>query len=175
MNRGRFFQQAIGMVAMAVLLAGCGATVATPTPEPSPEPAIEVGEVIFDGADCTDSVPAELPIGKYSIVLKDFNEENHDVNLFVSYQLNENSLQEAVEIQGEPGGYIAYTVYEGLFDDVIEPGVAWEKPDGGEVHTYILNREGDYVVGIWIEITPEMDKPRIWFCSPLHIKEPASE
>ena len=173
MNRGKFFQHVIGMVTMAVLLAGCGAPAATPTPEPSPEPAVEVGDVIFDGADCTGSVPAELPPGRYSIVLKSSSKD--DVNLFVSYLLNENSLQEAVEIMGEQGGYIRYPVYEGLFDDVIEPGIAREKPDGGEVHTYILNRVGDYVVGVWIFETADMDKMRIWFCNPFMIKEIPSE
>ena len=173
MDWKKYSQRVLWGILATLLLVGCGAPAAAPTSKPSSEPVVEVGELVFDGTECTVSVPTELPPGKHSIVLRNLTEE--DVNLFVSRHIGGKTFQDVLDLQGEPGGSLPYSVYDELFDKVIEPGSAQHKPDGGEVHTYLLISEGEYVVGVWIYETAESDAMKTWFCAPLWVKEAPSE
>lgn len=157
---------------IAFFLAGCGALAVTPTPVPSPESAVEVGEVIFDDIECTVSVPTELSPGRYSFVLRDLSEDG--VNIFVSRHAGGTTFQDVLDLQGEPGGYIPEPVWDELFTEVVEPGSAQHKPDGGEVHTYILTEEGEHVVGVWSWETAD-NPARFWFCAPFWVKQAPSD
>jgi hypothetical protein len=144
-----------------------------PITEISPEPIVEAGELVFDGSECTVSVPKELSPGNYSIVLKNQTEE--DVNIFVSRHAGDTTFQDVLDLQGEPGESLTYALYDELFNAVIEPRSAWEKPDGAEVHTYKLISKGEHVVGVWIYETAETDAMRTWFCAPFWVIEAPSE
>ena len=105
MNRQMLIQQVMWAILIMLLLVGCGAPAAAPTSEPSPEPVVvEVGDVIFDGTECTVSGSTELPPGRYSFVLKDLSEE--DVHLFVSRLTDGKTFQDLLDLQSEPGEYV---------------------------------------------------------------------
>jgi hypothetical protein len=169
MNRQKLFQQVMWAILITLLLVGCGAPAATPTSEPSPEPVVEVGDVIFDGTECTVSGSTELPPGRYSFVLKDLSEE--DVHLFVSRLTDGKTFQDLLDLQSEPGEYVPE---QDWLNHTVEPGSAWNKPDGGEVHTYIFIEEGEYAVSLWSWET-ETTPMKIWFCAPFWVKEDPSE
>ena len=172
MSVRKLLQQVVWTIIIVFVLTGCGAPAVTPTPEPSPEPVVEAGEGIFDGKECTVSVPNELSPRRYSFVLKDLSED--EVNIFVSRHVSGTTFQDLLDLQGEPGGYIPEPVYDELFTDAVEQGFAHHKPDGGEVHTFILTEEGEYVVGLWSWETA--DNPmKIWFCAPFWVKKAPSE
>jgi len=65
-------------------------------------------------------------------------------------------------------------VTDEAYDYALEPGAAWYKPDGGEVHAYILTEKGEYTVGVWSYET-ETIPFTVWFCAPLWIEEAPSE
>jgi hypothetical protein len=136
MNRQKLSQQVMWAILIPLLLVGCGAPAATPTSEPSPEPVVEVGDVIFDGTECTVSGSTELPPGRYSFVLKDQSEL--EVNLFVSRLTDGKTFQDLLDLQSEPGEYVPE---QDWIDHAVELGSAWNKPDGGKVHTYIFIEE----------------------------------
>jgi hypothetical protein len=77
-----------------LLLVGCGAPAATPASEPSPEPVVEVGDVTFDGTECTVSGSTELPPGRYSFVLKNLSEEDM---LLLIFRLSRSKFVSIVE------------------------------------------------------------------------------
>ena len=156
-------------ILIMLLLVGCGAPAATPASEPSPEPVVEVGDVIFDGTECTVSGSTELSPGRYSFVLRDLSEE--DVHLFVDRLTDGKTFQDLLDLQSEPGEYFTAPDWT---TGVLEPGSAWNKPDGGEVHTYILTSEGAYFVGVWSWQT-ETTSQKVWFCAPFWVKEDPSE
>jgi hypothetical protein len=128
-----------------------------------------VGEVIFDGAECAVHFPTELPPGKYSIVFIDANES--DAHMLIFRFDDGKTIQDALDLQNEPGDYVPE---QDWLLGAIETGIAWSKPDGGEVHTYRFISEGEYVVGIWIWETPTTPF-RTWFCTPFWVKEAPSE
>jgi hypothetical protein len=173
MNGKKLHQRVVWSVLIMLFLVGCSAPTATPTPEPSPETVVEVGDVIFDGEECTFTGSPELSPGKYSFILKNLTEE--DVNLFVSKHVGGKTFQDVLDLQGEPGESLPEPVYDELFDKVVEPGSAQYKPDGGEVHTYILKSEGEYIVGVWIFETAESDAMKTWFCAPFWVVEATSD
>ena len=84
------------------------------------------------------------------------------------------TFQDMLDLQGEPGGYIPQALTDEAYDWAVEPGSAWYKPDGREVHTYILTEEGEYTVGLWSWAT-ETTPTRIWFCAPIWVKETLSD
>ena len=165
MNRQKLSQQVMWAILITLLLVGCGAPAATPTSGPLPESIAEVGEVIFDGTECTVLGPTELPTGKYSFVLKDLSKIN--VNLYVSRLTDGKTYQDLLDGQSEPGEY--YPKPDWVVH-AIEPGSAWSKPDGGEVHTYFLTREGEYAIYLGTDVPPSL-----WFCAPLRVIEAPSE
>jgi hypothetical protein len=171
MNRQELSQQVMWAILMTLLLVGCGAPVATPTPasEPSPEPVVEVGDVIFDGTGCTVSGSTELTPGRYSFVLRNLTEG--DVTLFVRRLTDGKTFQDLLDLQSEPGEYIPRPDWVAR---IVEQGIAWQKPDGGEVHTYKLISEGEYAVSIWSWET-DTGTQRIWLCAPFRVIEALSE
>jgi hypothetical protein len=130
-----------------------------------PESVVEVGDVIFNGTECNVSGPIELPPGRYSYVLKDLSED--DVTIFVGRLTAGKTFQDILDLQSEPGEYFPWQDWIKL---AIESGVAWNKPDGGEVHTYIFNSEGEYVVGLG-----STSPAKRWFCAPFWVKEDSSD
>ena len=147
----------------------------TSQPEPNETPVdvvIEVGEVKFDGTDCTVTGEKKLPPGKYSYVLQD--ESDYEVQMYIGRLLEGKTTQDILDLQGEPGAYVTEAMIDEAYDWAVEPGAAWQKPDGGEVHTYILVSEGEYTVGMWSYQT-ETIPFTVWFCAPLWIEEAPSE
>ena len=131
-----------------LLITAC--TTTQPSPIESPEDVVrEVGEVIFDGTECTVTGETKLPPGKYSYVLQD--ESDYEVQMYIGRLLGDKTMQDMLDLQGEPGarGNVTEALLDEAYDWAIEPGAAWQKPDGGEVHTYKLVSEGEYTVGIW--------------------------
>jgi hypothetical protein len=173
MNRQKLSQQAVWAILITLLLFGCGAPAATPAPtsEPSPEPVVEVGDVIFDGTECTVSGSTELTAGTYSFVLRDLSEE--DVNVLVMRLTDGKTFQDLLDLQSEPGEHVPRPLTDWLAP-VEERGTAWQKPDGGEVHTYKLINEGEYAVVLWSFATTTTP-PRDWLCAPIWVKEVPSE
>ena len=169
MNRQRLSQQVMWAILITLLLVGCGAPAATPTSEPSPEPVVEVGDVIFDGTGCTVSGSTELPPGRYSFVLKNLSEQS--TGIFVSRLTDGKTFQDLLDLQSEPGEYVPE---QDWLKNAVERGIAWNKPDGGNVHTYLLIKEGEYAVSLWSPAT-ETAPMRIWFCAPFWVKEDPSE
>ena len=157
------------IAAMAALfISSCMTSQQTPAESPE-DVVIEAGEVIFNGTDCSVTGESKLPPGKYSYVLQD--ESEYEAQLFIGRLLEGKTTQDMIDLQGEPGAYLPRQEYDEAFDYAVEPGSAKEKPDG-RVHTYILNTEGEYTIGIW---SYEMETVPVWFCAPLWIEEIPSE
>ena len=157
---------------MAVLFVSA-CTTSQPAPTESPEDVvIEVGEVIFNGTECTVTGSTKLSPGIYSYVLQD--ESEYEVQMYIGKLLGGKTTQDMLDLQGKPGAYVPEAVTDEAYDWAFEPGAAWYKPDGGEVHTYILSTEGEYTVGIWSYET-ETIPFTVWFCAPLWIEEVTSE
>jgi hypothetical protein len=169
MNRPKLSQQVMWAILIALLLVGCGAPAATPTSEPSPEPVVEVGDVVFDGTECTVSGSTELLPGGYSLVLKDLSEK--DVHLLVRRLTDGKTFQDLLKLQSEPGGH---TPMPDWVAPVVERGIAWQEPDGGEVHTYELISEGEYAIILWSFATATTPLGT-WFCAPFCVSEARSE
>jgi len=161
------------LVTAVVLVSAC--TTSEPAPTESPEEVvIEVGEVIFDGTECTVTGSTKLSPGKYSYVLRD--ESEYEAQMYVGRLLGDKTMQDMLDLQGEPGsrGNVTAALLDEAYVWAIEPGAAWYKPDGGEIHTYILSTEGEYTVGIWSYET-ETIPFTVWFCAPLWIEGTPSD
>lgn len=136
------------LLVMAVLFVSA-CTPSQPAPTESPDDVvIEVREVIFDGTECTVTGDKKLPPGKYSYVLQD--ESDYEAQMYIGRLLGDKTMQDMLDLQGEPGarGNVTEALLDEAYDWAIEPGAAWHRPDGGEVHTYKLVSEGEYTVGI---------------------------
>ena len=117
----------IGCIFLA-LLTGCvtpALEIPKPNLEPSPEVVVEMGDVIFDGSECTVTVPTELPPGRYSIVLKNLSEE--DVKIWTQRITEGKTYQDLLDLQNEPGEYVPEPDW---VVGTIETGSVWYKPDG---------------------------------------------
>jgi hypothetical protein len=165
-NRKKIYQRVIWGILATLLLVGCGAPTATLISEPSPEPIVEVGEVTFNGTECIVSIPTELQPGRYSFVLKNLSEE--EVGFYVSRLTDGKTFQDLLDFQNEPGDYVPH---HNWIKNAVGLGSAWQKPDGGEVYSFKLISEGEYVVSVWILETPESEGMKIWFCAPFWVKE----
>ena len=185
MSRQKLSQQVIWAILITFLLVGCGAPAATPIPptaipspipptatptptsEPVPGSVPEEIEVTFDGNECTVSGPTELPMGDHSFVLNDLSEMNAE--LWVLRLLDGKTFQDLLDERGEPGmwwpqpGWVGYARHA---------GGPLKNANGGEVWTYLVDIEGDYVIMVG-EYTPA--SKRIWFCPPLKVIETLSE
>jgi hypothetical protein len=160
------------LLVMAVLIVSA-CTTSQPVPTDIPEDVvIEVGAVIFDGKECTVTGETKLPPGKYSYVLQD--ESEYEVQMFIGRLLEGKTNQDILDLQGEPGARLPKAVLDEAYDWAYEPGIARLKPDGGEIHTYILTDEGEYTVGVWSYETETIPFTE-WFCAPLWIEEAPSE
>ncbi len=156
---------------VVLFVAAC--TTSQPAPTESPEEVvIEVGEVIFDGTECTVTGSTKLSPGRYSYVLRD--ESEYEVQMYVGRLLGGKTTQDMLDLQGEPGAYVTEDLVDEAYDWAVEPGAAWYKPDGGEVHTYKFISEGEYTVGIWSYQAPTIPFT-VWFCAPIWIEETPSD
>jgi len=167
MNRRELVQKVMWAVLIIILLVGCSAPAATPTSEASPEPVIEAGEIIFDGRDCTYSGLTELSTGRYSFVLKDLSDL--DLYMWVSRMTDGKTYQDFVDL-ADPSNPYLYFPKEDWIDHAIELGMSQQRPDGGEVHTFILSVVGEYSIVVGRE-SPFY----IAFCSPIWVLEDPSE
>ena len=168
---GNTLKNVLYLVMAVMLVSAC--TTLEPAPTESPEEVvIEVGEVIFNGTECTVTGSTKLSPGKYSYVLRD--ESEYEAKMYVGRLLGGKTIQDMLDLKGESGGYIPRAVFNEAYNQAFEPGFAWYKPDGGEVHTYVLSTEGEYTVGIWSYAT-ETTPFTIWFCAPLWIEGTPSD
>ena len=142
MNKGKLLQQVMWAVLVMVLVVGCNAPAATPTSEASPEPVIELGEVIFDGTECTYSGPTELVPGRYSMILRDLSDI--DVDIWVGRTTDGKTYQDFMDLAIDPNVYFPKPDFVNY---AIEPGRTLLAPDGGAVHTYIFELVGNYFIG----------------------------
>ena len=164
MNGKKLPQRVVWSISIMLLLVGCSAPAATPTPEPSPETVVEVGDVIFDGEACTFTCPTELSPGKYSFVYKDLSGVN--AGFAIRRLADGKTFQDLLDMQSEPGEYFPKPDW---VIPAVEPGSAWLKPDGGEVHTYNLTKEAEYAIVLWNSTS------NIWFCAPFWVVEATSD
>jgi len=167
MNRQKLSKQVIWVILITLVLAGCGASAAAPTPVPATAtlPPIPEIEITYDGNECTVSGPTELPTGWHSFVIYDLSEL--DVALYVSRLTDGKTFKDLLDEQGEPG---RYWLKPSWVIHASQPGVAWNKPDGGLVHTYNLTKEGEHAIYIG-GYTPMS----IWFCAPFQVIAAPSE
>jgi hypothetical protein len=145
------------------ILVGCNASPPSPTALPSPTPVIEAGEVIFDGTDCTVTVPNELPTGWYSISFTNLTEDEFD--LVVGRFEEGKTYQNLLDAQSEPGEYVPE---ENFYDWPRQPSSAKLEPDGSKVHTFNLSIEGEHFIYAWsweTETTPH----RMFLCAPFWV------
>jgi len=181
MNHNRSILKLVSLLLALLLMTACSSSQSSPTPipptatptptsEPLPGSVPEEIEVTFDGNECTVSGPTELPIGEHSFILNDLSEMNAE--LWVLRLRDGKTFQYLLDEQGERGG----------------PGVWWPQPswvvharhtggplknaNGGEIWTYVVDIEGDYVIMVG-EYRP--CSKRIWFCPPLMVIETPSE
>ena len=127
----------------------------------------EMIEVTWDGNECTVTGPTELPVGNHSFALIDLSDQ--EVVLDVIILLEGKTLQDALDEQGEPGRW-------------------WQRPDwavhasqwmgppkidenGREVWTYVLDKEGDYIIIVGTYPVENM----WWFCPHSLVVEGSSE
>jgi len=79
------------LVMVELFVAAC--TTSQPAPTESPEDVvIEVGEVIFDGKECTVTGETKLPPGKYSYVLHD--ESEYEGQMYIGRLLEGKTTQD---------------------------------------------------------------------------------
>ena len=158
-------------ITILLLAAACASTQPTQTPtssqlvEPSDDVVMEAGEIIFDGEECIYKGPPELPPGDYAFVLKDLSDM--DVEMALERYTDGKIYQDYLDYVGEGDKYVPEPDWV-----VVPPSRGSEKhrPDGGEVHTYILITEGDYGIVTWL-----WHPFRIWPCGPLQVIESSSE
>jgi hypothetical protein len=106
-----------------------------------------------------------LPPGDYSFALKDLSDENVDFSL--ARLLDGKTFQDMLDLQIEPGEFItspSWTV------NPIALGFTWHESIGGKVYTFSLNKEGEYVTGVW-----SPSSISYWLCAPLWVIEDPSE
>lgn len=156
----------LGVIAL-VMLAGC-TPATTPSPTSTPVVSIDMGDVSYDGIDCQVDVPGELPPGRYSLTWRD--RSGLDLHIYVSRLTDGHTYQELMGRQNESDNdpYEFMARPEWLIH-AIEPGIAREAPDGGEIHTYIL-REGEHIIYVARE-SPFY----LWICAPLMIVDDSTE
>jgi hypothetical protein len=161
------FQQLILVFLIMFLFIGCSATDSTTTPIQPTATIILVPqiEVIFDGNECTLSGQTELPLGYHSIVFYDQSEL--DLNLHVNRITDGKTYQDLIDVQWEPDGYWkkpAWVITE------IQPRSAVNRPDGGVVHTYKFEKEGERSIYI-----SKHSPFTLVFCAPFQVIDDSSE
>ena len=123
-------------------------------------------EVTFDGKGCISTVPAELPVGKISIIYKDLTENN--IDLWVGSFVEGRTYQDLLDSQSEPGEYIPD---RGWTSDSPKFEQKWNDSLGGEVYVFYLHKEGEH----YIVAGRYPPQGSFWFCAPLTVVEPPSQ
>ena len=115
-------------------------------------------EVTWDGNECTVSGLTELPMGNHSFALIDLSDQEVDIS--VLNLLEGKTIQDFLDKQGEPGRYLYIKEWFHFSFQWMGPPKIDE--NGREVWTYILDKEGDYVIMVVI------DRPgtqNLWLCT----------
>jgi len=142
-----------------LLVTACTTTQPAPTdtsvpPTQTPkQDVIELGELTFDGNECTVSGPSEVPTGKYSIVFNDTSEQpGIQVNLLGL--LEDKTIQDLIDIQSEPGEWYpkpSWAFY----------GLSLNYPLDKE-WVLVIDEEGEYVIYLWAD-----SSEFLWFCKQI--------
>lgn len=152
----------ICLFGLLVFLAGCagsGALVSTPIhtsipPTQIPQPFV----VTFDGLECTISGPVEVPVGEYSLLLKNLSDEN--LGLWTGQILDGHVYQDMLDLQSEPGKYFrkpdwfVYPVRSGFRDE----------PNGDKVYTFLFSEAGEYLIDVGWDLPATL-----WFCGSFKV------
>ena len=88
--------------------------------------------------------------------------------MFVTRHVGDTTYQDVLDLHGEPGEYFSEALYYELFSDAVEPGSAKNAPDGGEIHTFIIYSQGEYLIGV---LSFKTGETRVWFCAPFWVEE----
>ncbi|MFC1527493.1 hypothetical protein ACFL5D_01955 [Candidatus Neomarinimicrobiota bacterium] len=112
--------------------------------------------VTFDGKKCTMSGPSVLLIGEHSFILNDKSDKK--VDLWIGRLLEGKTVQDLYDGQGEPSVWFPKPNW---FYYTQQIGTEWINDNGGEVWTYSLKEEAEYVIYVGIY---QKDKKNLWFC-----------
>jgi len=124
--------------------------------------------VTFDGEECTVSGPSVLPAGEHSFILNDISEKK--VDLWVGRLLEGKTVQDLFDEQGEPS---VWWPKPSWFYYTQQIGTEQINDNGGEVWTYSLNEEAEYVIYVGIY---KKDTKNLWFCpQTLQIEIPSQQ
>ena len=104
------------ILVMAVMFIPACTTLQSPPTESAEDVALEVGEVIFDGTECTVTGSKKLPPGKYSYVLHD--ESEYEAQMYIGRLLDGKTTQDMLDLQGEPGAYVPEAVFDEAYEVV---------------------------------------------------------
>lgn len=122
-------------------------------------------EVTFDGNECIIAVPAELPAGKYSFVLKDLS--GADMDFYLSLINEGHTFQDLLDMQSEPGEFYPQPYWTHHPTKLAQK---WDESYGGTVYTFLLVEIGEYVSSVG-----RYDPDSNWYCAPFQIVEAPSE
>ena len=112
--------------------------------------------VTFDGEECTVSGPSVLSTGSHSFILNDLSDKK--VDLWIGRLLEGKTVQDLFDEQGEPS---VWWPKPNWFYYTQQIGTEWINDNGGEVWTYSLNEEAEYVIYVGIY---KKDTKNLWFC-----------
>jgi hypothetical protein len=138
------------LIAVLLLTAACTSTqppesqLESPSDHSSDEVIVEAGEIQFDGEQCTYDGASELTPGIYEFVVKDLSDKGIDFALEI--YLDGKTYQDYLEHIGDGETHLPEVDW---IDVPATRGSAKINPDGGEVHTYILAKEGNYGLVSW--------------------------
>lgn len=123
-----------------------------PTQTPKQD-VIELGEITFDGNECTFSGPTEVPTGEYTLVLNNLSVQN--IRMGVVRLIDGKTYQDMVNLQSEPAEYIPFIPWISFpfyftFDH--------------EVYTYSLDEVGEHFISVQDGL-----KTHMWLCAPFQV------
>jgi hypothetical protein len=177
MNEPKLFPKVVLTIVILLLLSGCATTleesstvqpteIPTPTVQPT-KTQIPTFEVMFDGNECTDTLPAQLPKGYYSIVFTN----NSDIKgeAWLVYLEDGKTFQDLLDMQSEPGEWDpkpSWAYYAG------RGSVKSEESNGKEVvfTKWSLDIAAEYIIFCYIP-SPQM----IYYAGPVMVVESSSE
>ena len=154
MNGRKYSKQVLWIILITLVLVGCDFL--NPT-------AIAEIEVAFDGNECTASGPSESVTGPHSFILNDLSDK--EVELWASRLDEGKTVQDLLDEQGEPGEWWPKPSW---FTHTQQARTVWINENGGEVWTYLLDEEGEYVVYVGID---KLTEKKLWFCAQTLVVE----
>ena len=124
-------------------------------------------EVTWDGNECTVSGPTELLMGNHSFALINLSDQEDD--LWVINLLEGKTLQDLLDEQGEAGRWWPKPDWVSHSEQLGPPKI---DANGREVWTFVLDKEGDYVIVVGIDLP---DAEKAWICPQSLVVEAPSE